>query len=391
MSDVYALLDYLSGRALPHIAPPPSNGRISRNREMRPRAQDAPDTDSIEDDLSDRNALLCRAMQIGGRIDSIPISPADLAFLILARDFLNRQAAPATGSTISFTIRVVHELLGQGPKRKQSHVKSDYLVADPSLDLAAVALARFVRRQVRALTCLLLLTVAISTYVACGKLLLDTRDAVNRDFGANMEKIMSDAEHDPRRPTMITAVSGSPDVLDVLCEVNSSALSLSVNCSQRNELKMRKSNIHDLLGAWMLLPSLKELPGEGVEQWATTMVGIAGNYVLPVLYGWLGALGFVLRRLNRQLADYMLTPRELRANYIRIVLGLVTGACIGLFVNNSTGAATLSGLGGAAVTLSASGIAFLAGYGVEAVFKVMDGFIDHVFRTNEDTRSRAAG
>jgi hypothetical protein len=43
------------------------------------------------------------------------------------------------------------------------------------------------------------------------------------------------------------------------------------------------------------------------------------------------------------------------------------------------------------VTLSASGIAFLAGYGVEAVFKVMDGFIDHVFRTNDDSRSRSTG
>jgi len=73
------------------------------------------------------------------------------------------------------------------------------------------------------------------------------------------------------------------------------------------------------------------------------------------------------------------------------VLGLVTGACIGLFVNNSTGAATLTGLGGAAVMLSASGVAFLAGYGVEAVFKLLDGFIDHMFRTNEDHRSRSAG
>jgi hypothetical protein len=130
---------------------------------------------------------------------------------------------------------------------------------------------------------------------------------------------------------------------------------------------------------------------EKVAQWAATSTGVLGNYLLPFLYGWLGALGFVLRRLNQQLADCLLTPRDLRANSIRIRLGMVTGACIGLFVNSSTGAATLTGLGGAAVTLSASGVAFLAGYGVEAVFKMLDTLLNHVFRINVERKDATRG
>jgi hypothetical protein len=63
---------------------------------------------------------------------------------------------------------------------------------------------------------------------------------------------------------------------------------------------------------------------------------------------------------------------------------MMTGAWIGLFVNSSTGAATLTGFGGAAVTLTASSVAFLAGYGVEAVFKMLDGLMNLLFKIDEN-------
>ena len=402
MSDVYALLDYLSGRAVPAIAPPvPFNARrrLSTALVQNPPAPDgaagcdkpALDAASLDDDLMDRNALLIRVMQIGARMRSGPVDAADAAFLILARDLLNRQAAPVTGNTIAFTMRVMRELLGRGRPGDAAAIPSDYLIEDDSLDQAAAALAGFVHRHVAGLWVLLTLTVLLSTYVAFGKLVLDTRDAVNRDFGNNISAIVGETSPRAEAPRALMVSETTFDLVDLVCGTDHPPVSLSLSCAQNHELRIRKQNVHDLLGRWVPLKSFKGLPDEESSQWATTMIGVAGNYLLPVLYGSLGALGFVLRRLNRQLAEYLLTPRDLRASRIRIVLGVVTGACIGLFVNNSTGAATLTGLGGAAVTLSASGVAFLAGYGVEGVFRMIDGLIEHLFRTRDDPHGRTAG
>jgi hypothetical protein len=123
-----------------------------------------------------------------------------------------------------------------------------------------------------------------------------------------------------------------------------------------------------------------------IEQLAAARIGVIGNYILPVLYGTIGSLGFILRQFNSRLAGRLLTSRESRASRIRLMLGAVSGACIGLFFNNSAGAAQVTGIGGAAVTLSASAIAFLAGYGVEAVFKTLDALLNHVFVLNQQDK-----
>ena len=398
MSDVYALLDYLSGRALPPLAP--SSGPAWFNRHLdgpdgskHTSMQDKMTCETIDYDLINQSALLCRTMKIGKSLDATDpqIGSAELAFLIRARDQLNVRAAPATGISISFTIRVVQRLLGNNHEIPDDERR--YIVPDKSLDQAAFNLAIFVKYSMRTLIWVLVVTVVLSTYVTCGKLLLDTRDAVNRDFGANLAAIVAEANSHSGAETGLAISSNvkypSTQVADVpidkFCTVFGGNVLVGENCHQREEIKERKRDINELLRFW-ICPFHSMTSDEKVAQWATTVTGLMGNYLLPVLYGWLGALGFVLRRLNRQLADCLLTPRDLRANHIRLLLGTVTGACIGLFVNSSTGAATLTGLGGAAVTLSASGIAFIAGYGVEGVFKMLDTLVNHLFRTTEEQK-----
>jgi ABC-type uncharacterized transport system permease subunit len=94
-------------------------------------------------------------------------------------------------------------------------------------------------------------------------------------------------------------------------------------------------------------------------------------------------LGFVLRRFNERLAGGLLTPRDLRGSKIRTLLGGLTGACIGLFFNSAAGTAQVTGIAGTAVNLSASAVAFLAGYSVEGVFQALDAFIRHVFKIDQ--------
>jgi hypothetical protein len=403
MSEVYALMDYLSGRAWPSLDSLPRHPRPTNQTQPPGESADASGhrdnrCETIDYDLSDRSHLLCRAMRVGKELgaNEDTIGPADAAFLIRVRDQLNVQAFPATGSSISFTIRVIERLTGENGNGA-GKVRRRYIIPDEDLDKAAFDLAKFVRCRVRMSLFVLLATVALSTYVACGKLLLDTRDAVNRDFQGNLNAITAEtSRHEDKlgvdsHPTPDGAYGTYPPSqivdarIDAFCQDFDLVSSVNQACHQREELKIRKQDIHDLLRLWMW-PWNNISSDEKVAQWAATSIAVVGNYLLPVLYGLLGALGFVLRRLNRQLSDYLLTPRDQRANLIRIRLGMMTGACIGLFVNSSTGAATLSGFGGAAVTLTASSVAFLAGYGVEVVFKMLDGLMNLVFKIGEHRR-----
>jgi hypothetical protein len=117
------------------------------------------------------------------------------------------------------------------------------------------------------------------------------------------------------------------------------------------------------------------------EQWATATMTVLGNYIMPILYGLLGSIAYVLRRYYDRFAANLLSPRDLRSNSIRLALGMVIGGSIGL-VYSSSSAAQTTGILGAAATLSTSAIAFLAGYGVEAVFKGLDAIITQVFHVN---------
>ena len=110
-------------------------------------------------------------------------------------------------------------------------------------------------------------------------------------------------------------------------------------------------------------------------------MAVLGNYVMPILYGLLGSMAFLLRRHGDRLSAQLLSPRDRPANHIRLLLGVVIGGCIGLFYSGSSVSQT-PGILGIVTTLSASAVAFLAGYGVEATFKTLDALLAHIFRVN---------
>jgi 4-amino-4-deoxy-L-arabinose transferase-like glycosyltransferase len=100
------------------------------------------------------------------------------------------------------------------------------------------------------------------------------------------------------------------------------------------------------------------------------VLNVVSGYVLPVLMGLLGSMTYVLRRYLRSVGDRLLTPRDLREYIVRLVLGTVFGVAIGFFTTAENVIANpVSSLG-------APALAFLAGYGVEAVFRMLDGLAD---------------
>jgi hypothetical protein len=111
---------------------------------------------------------------------------------------------------------------------------------------------------------------------------------------------------------------------------------------------------------------------------AAALANIMGTAVLPFLYGLLGAGAAIIRSLSRKIRASLLSPRDLHLSFQQLALGAVVGACIGLFIAAPGGAGEGESLLGP-VTLSASAISFVAGFGVDSVFEALETLIKRIF------------
>lgn len=121
----------------------------------------------------------------------------------------------------------------------------------------------------------------------------------------------------------------------------------------------------------------------GHEEMARIVVLVVGTAVLPLAYGMLGAGAAVVRRLWERMRESMLSPRDSTLALLQLALGGTIGACIALFINPSGPApAEEHGLLGS-WALSGSALSFIAGFGVEGVFRALEAFVHRVFGVQE--------
>jgi hypothetical protein len=111
----------------------------------------------------------------------------------------------------------------------------------------------------------------------------------------------------------------------------------------------------------------------------SSLLTVIGTYLLPMLYGFLGSAASVIRDFSRKMRDSTFAPRDLTLTVVRLALGILAGASVGLFFTPAT-VAQGDAMPTGAVALSASALAFLAGYGVEVLFSMLDSTIDRVFK-----------
>jgi hypothetical protein len=98
---------------------------------------------------------------------------------------------------------------------------------------------------------------------------------------------------------------------------------------------------------------------------AQFVLNILQTYVLPLLYGWVGAMAYVMRSLIASVQNRTFR-REHEVEYnLRTYLGLLSGLAIGWFVGSGVGKENVASLAPAAIS-------FLAGYSVEILFSMMD-------------------
>ncbi len=89
------------------------------------------------------------------------------------------------------------------------------------------------------------------------------------------------------------------------------------------------------------------------------------TYVLPALYGLLGACAFVLRQLSADIGQLRFA-HDLRVRYtLRLNIGLLAGLAVGWFISPDQDASVVA-------NLSPLALAFVAGYGSDLLFAVLD-------------------
>jgi hypothetical protein len=89
------------------------------------------------------------------------------------------------------------------------------------------------------------------------------------------------------------------------------------------------------------------------------------GYILPLLYGALGAFAFLLRKLSDPAAKLTYADDARVSSTLRLHVGALAGLAIGWFVNRNS---ANSGLG----SLSPLALAFAAGYASDLLFTVLD-------------------
>ena len=111
------------------------------------------------------------------------------------------------------------------------------------------------------------------------------------------------------------------------------------------------------------------------------------TYILPLLYGLLGAFAYVLREIAKEVRTVTFSHKSCNRYRLRLALGLLAGIAVGFLVSPDTGQPMLT-----FATLGPLPFAFLAGYSVELVFAVMDkivsAFLDERLRDGSGKPAR---
>jgi hypothetical protein len=118
-------------------------------------------------------------------------------------------------------------------------------------------------------------------------------------------------------------------------------------------------------------PTSSQIETAAVRTIAGQVVDVLQKWVLPLLYGALGAMVFVVRTLSVQARDRLFRKEALVSLLLRVFLGMISGLAIGWFWNQNPAGATAAGALTAS-TLSPFALAFVAGYGVELFFALLD-------------------
>ena len=332
----------------------------------------------------------------------------DAALLIRAKDYLNRLSHPASGSTIAFTTLVTQgdaerkklesegEDISSRPPTRSSLAQAAY----PDLVAKAAGFRRWMTVISAGLLFVLIITCILSWYTAYGNAALS--EYATAEAAAVQARTKVDEAEIAETEPPVPAEGGTtrPPIVPRYCTRPTTPAQAQL-CEAQWRLNANVHRVQRRLYDWLCLrpfsgcsdqdPERRKTPLTDDNQQrryaddllnassrAAALVNIMGSAVLPFLYGLLGAGAAIIRSLSRKIRSSLLSPRDLHLSIQQLALGAVVGACIGLFIaapgsDNSCESLLVP------ITLSASAISFVAGFGVEAVFQALEALISRIF------------
>lgn len=342
---------------------------------------------------------------------------ADLAheasLLLRARDHLNHRASPANGATIAFTLLVTQEESAKARPIRKGSSKPDArsrssLAREAYPDLVARADGfRFVLKLLIAISLFTLATTLFFSWylVVTNAALTDYATARGRLLAA--ETAVSTAEaalngdttaRPPSQGSMTAGVAAPPPALTngattAQSADQSSPASHPANSYARDVCGTKVRNDaypsaalrdacaaldHETESFGAVIEGLKHASWSQDTVTAAWVANVLGTAVLPVLYGFLGAIAAVVRTLSRRIRGSLLSPRDAQLSIQQLALGALIGACVSLFIGAPAAATHEPSLLGP-VGLSAPAISFIAGFGVDSVFQAIEALISRIF------------
>jgi hypothetical protein len=140
----------------------------------------------------------------------------------------------------------------------------------------------------------------------------------------------------------------------------------------------------DLVTLWngcpiypILIPCFSGVSTSAPDQALRAQISLneVNTYFLPLILALLGSCTQVLRSIARRISEQSLNTAFLPTYYVRVLLGLIIGATIGLFLAPASASNPANPLGFLA-TLPLLTASFLAGYGVEIFFALLDKLVN---------------
>jgi hypothetical protein len=331
----------------------------------------------------------------------------DAALLIRAKDHLNRLSHPASGASIAFTLLVTQGGGKKGWLRRRlagnevSPTRNTLAqAAYPDLVAKAATFRTWMMWICGGLVAALVLTCVLSWYVAYGNAALaeyaTSREALEQaqtrvneaeinDAGTPPDPTVQESAAEPSTPAGPTqaAPAPAPAPFEDYCARGAyTAAAQAQLCEARDRAQASLNLVRRRLADWQCWGLFSDCESESkiedAPSRAAALDTILGSAVLPFLYGLLGAGAAIIRSLSRKIRTSRLSPRDLVLSFQQLALGAVVGACIGLFIADPGSDATGESLLGP-VTLSASAISFVAGFGVESVFQALEALISRIF------------
>jgi len=361
LDEVYLLIDHLSGRS----------DRSIRMAELDDSAEAGKKVNLID--------AVCRIRWplVGDQAHA----SEQAATLFKARDQLNELAAPATGLTIAYTLLYIPGRRGKSELARRAY---------PNLVQPAKQFRRWIRWLLRVMLIGLVLTSLLSWDVAYGRLVLlrieqlDTQRAEIATAFDAVEGMGAAVGH-------ATPAHGAPSEA---WQEDEPGLAARCDADRKAHPEIPRAEAAARLdracAAADALATKRMAADQALDEWTSDRDGRTERAVVREPAGRPRQLrpaddvrvprrAAVMLNVNQKIRTSRLSPRDRRMTPVQLVLGIVTGACIGLFLTPSGTVPAGAPLSGGGVALSASALSFLAGFGVEGVFKMLENLLVTVF------------